>query len=402
MSATRPASALDRQAIFACCALLLLLLSLTATAQEAVPSAPPPPVTIPIIEGRMQAAQENSALDEATKARIAEIYTQALEQLRIAEEWRVKAAGFEKQRTEAPEKITAIQQELLAPPAPMPDLPAEDVSAQALEAVVTAADNDEAAANAKLTELMNDAALRTERRRLIPELQSNARQRLEDVRSQLAAPAVQGESAELVEARRLLGEARRLLIDQELQAYDQELQSYDARGKLITYRIDQAKIELDQKKQYATNLRDLLKERQQQEAFQVVRTVRNPELYRKLEENGAPPAIVELANELKEEVIDLNRERTGPDGMLKKIEAKDNRLKEVNDQLTTLASEFTTLKTKVEAAGSSSVVGVLLRSHRRNLDDERQLKQTVAKRQQDIAGIQIEQINTEGTSPRIL
>lgn len=380
----------------------------SAVAQESA-EAPVPAISVPIVEARMAAVQESADLDDATKTRITELYTQALEQLRLAEEWRVKANEFQELRAGAPETIRAIQAELAEPPAglPMPPAPGDpgtegdladaepERTLAELEAELAQAETGMAAAQTELADLEKESAQRAERRRQIPDLQVNARRRLDEIRNQLAASAPDGTPAELVEARRVHDEARREVAEQELRSHEQELLSYDSRGRLLSLRTDRARRRVEQARSAVDAWREYLKHRREREAFAAIHAERWRELRQQLEAVNAPEAIQEIAESLTEDIREIAEQRTAPEGILRKIAAAERLLKDRGQALGNLESQSTTLRKKVEAASSSMVIGTLLRGQRRNLEDVRALEQGVSARQHELSETQIKQISVE-------
>ncbi|MBX3179616.1 MAG: mechanosensitive ion channel [Candidatus Hydrogenedentes bacterium] len=343
------------------------------------------------VEARAQAAA-NAALDEATHARIAEMYTQALDQLRAAEEWRAKGDEFASLRQNADVRMQEIQAEL-AQPVEAPALPEDDdLTITQLELRLAERVSAHSGAQAALSDLERESALRAERRRQVPDLQAGARQRLDELPP--VSPA-EGEPVEIAEAASVLRQARRQAIEMELRAYEEELLSYDARGRLLSLRIDRARRNVEQAAAAVDAWRGFLAERRQRDAAAAWQTVRDTEILAALRENAAPEAIQTLATDLSKRIRELLEARTAADGLLRKTEQADARIRAVTETINTLESDFSSLRKKVEAASNSSVIGVLLRGHRRNLPDIRAIEQDIRNRQQELAELQIAQISAE-------
>ena len=107
-------------------------LSLFAETPPAAPDSTPG-VTAEDIQARLERAQASTTLDDTTKAKIADFYAKAQEQFKVGQDWAAKAAQFEQQRAEAPDKIKEIE-DFLAQPREEPsfDLP-EDATPRACQ-----------------------------------------------------------------------------------------------------------------------------------------------------------------------------------------------------------------------------------------------------------------------------
>ncbi len=390
------------QLLFIPLLLLGFAVALPAIAQENAAtvsaSAPvPTELTVPHLEGRLKGIQESTSLDDAAKGLLAPLYTQALEHLKSAEDWRAKADQFEQLRVDAPALIEARQLELESTNITLSEsvdallADADSLKASEIEVKVSEAESALDVAQAAVAELEQESSRRAERRRQLPGLQTDARARLDAARAQVNAAPATSESAEVTAARDVLARAKVILAEQELRAHTEELSSYDARGRLLALRIDLATRNAQRAKSLADRWREKLGLKRQEEARQAEIAAREAIL----EAANAPVEVRQLVQDLATENADLTREQSGARGLIQKMERSDIRREEVNALLNQLDSEFTRLKKKVDAAGSSAVVGLLLRGHRQSLPDVRMLEREIAQRKEEIATVQIDQIQAE-------
>jgi potassium efflux system protein len=363
-----------------------------ATAQEAAPpTAVGPSLDPAAIDGRLKAAQEKAELDDATKAKVAELYTQAQDILRVADEHRAQGNQYSEVIANVDATIKSLQAALIDPlDSPSQRIPADATSPE-IEQQVADADAALNAAQNERSTLEADSAQRSERRRQIPELQTAARQRLAEAQAELDAALAATDPPELLDARQTLAAARKEAAQQELNAYELEIQSYDARGRILGLRLDGATRRAEHLKRESALLRDALTARRQDEALAAANRAREA----LLEATNAPTAIRELAGRLAEKNTELTLERTGPEGLLRKVEKAGARLAEVRELLTTLTSDFTAVRAKVDAAGIGAGTGALLRTYQRKLEDTRQLARNIRARQQEIAITQVDEIQCE-------
>ena len=383
--------------------MLLLLAGLAigaARAQDApTASTLPPEITQAALDARLKGIPDNASLDDAAKTQLTQLYTQSLEQLKIADDWRGKADQFEQLRTSAPEQLKVQQQELDAAPGSAGTDPAAELAAldalplPDLEIKVSEMENALLKAQSDLSDLEQEPTRRTDRRRQIPALQADARTRLDAAKTQLATAAAATEIPEIAEARRVLGQIKVQLVEQELRCYTEEMNSYDARGRLLALRLDLATRNAQRTKDLVDSLHDILAAKRDEDARQAEATAREA----LLEATNAPIQIRDLVKQLAADNAQLTSERTGPDGFLQKLNGADAEIKDVTAKLVQLDSDFNAMKKRVDAGGSSTVIGLLLQSHRRELPDIQEIQKKIAQRKDEIARIQIEQIDIETT-----
>ena len=359
-----------------------------ATTQEATTQeAAAPKLTIEKVDAQLKQIQEATALDEATRTKAGELYTGALEQLRLAQEWAQKAAESEKARQDAPQMLKDIETELAAAPAePQPVIP-EGASLGELEQSLASAEAELAASRSILEELQNEPTRRADRRKQVPELLAAVSQRLQEAEAQQAAPAAPGEPAEIAEARRTQVQTRIQALQAEKDAYEKELLSYDARSKLLTLRQDRAVRKATQDDKLVKAWRDVVSRARQEETQRA--TAEASEAL--LKAGQASPVVRDFAQNLASENEALVKQRTGPDGLARKIEKATQKREEVEEQLGKVTADLKDLKAKVETAGLNNAIGLLLRNTRRGLPNLRLHRRNLRDRNDVIADIQFEQ-----------
>jgi potassium efflux system protein len=329
-------------------------------------------------------AEEAKDLAEETKAKILETYDKALARLEASVDWSNKAADFDRVREEAPEAAEAIEKELKADvPELWPELP-EDASLDQLEQALTEVKLDLEAVNEQLSKLESEVTRRRERRKKVPELLAAARQRLLEAREQ--GPEEGAGPPELFEAQRTLREAKILAVEAEISALRREVPSYDARTKLLNLRLDQALRIQAAKEKEAEFLKEKVTQRRREEAERDAREAREA----LIEVTDASPEIRQFAEELASETAELAEKRTGPEGILEKIEAISTRTGETNELLKKVRADFASVEKRVEAAGRlSAPIGALLRQRRADLPNVQDRKGDIRARRDEIEKAQI-------------
>ncbi len=384
---------------------LAITLAFTAPAQEEQPTDTIPPVTVADVEASIQATQDDQTMDQAVKAQVLDLYNQTLTRVKARDEWVATADNFKKSREDAPAELNDIQQKLLEP-LTTPDLAAEfapdlgeaeaertfeEATAAELESRLTEAESQLAQARSDLADLEKEPGRRADRRKLIPDWQAEARKRLEEALAARGALANSTESENIVKAKSMLLAARIQAAEQELRAYTEELQSYESRGRLLTAKQDQATRRVAKAERLTNAWRQAVSERRNEEAMRAA--IESQAAL--LEAENAPRSIREEISALAAKNVKIATARTGNDGVLRQIEQVDRRLQEVEGTLTTLDSDFTSVQNRVDAAGNSGAIGVLLRNKRTGLPKIADLRRNIRLRSQTISKVQLDQLEYE-------
>lgn len=369
-------------------AILVVFLAAAAmvAAQEPAPPTAGRALSLEDLQSRLSQVADSAELDAETKARLTELYNQAINFVTTRNQAADTAAKFEQQLAETPSLAQSVGEELSQPPPdPEPDAP-EDVPTAVLEQQLAQAEADLAAARRTRDDLNAEPARRAERRKQIPEQLAAARQRLEEAQRQLASLAANGDSEVVFAARRLVAQARVEAVEQEIAALEKEIQTYDARNDLLTQRIVLAQRRVDTLSKQVDAWRTLVNERRQTEA-QAAQEQAEAALSG-LE--AVSPSVLTYAQNLVQENADLVARQTGPEGMLRKIEGVNNTQQELQRQLDTITRQQEEVQTRIAAAGLSDAVGLLLRTYQAELPDLRLLRNQVDARNETIADVQLE------------
>jgi potassium efflux system protein len=352
-------------------ALAALLAAAPARAEE--PHAAP--ADAPAAEG---------AAPEELRARLAQLEQERADLAALATEWAARSAEYARARLEAPSRLRAIERELAALRAGEAPRAPERASIADLEAELASAEQDLAVARREAADLETEAAQRSERRRELPELLAAARQRLAAVGE---APA-SGEDPRIVEAQRRLAEAQREAILREIDAHEQELASYEARGTLLAKRLDRAPLRVAQAQARVEALRDALLARQQREAEQAAESARG-----RLEAAAAlAPGVRGVVEELAEQNAELAAQRTGAEGLVGRIDEVARKLATAEESVARVEADRARLASKLEAAGLTGSVGLLLRKQRADAPDVGKYRRFIRMRRELISETQVRQI----------
>jgi potassium efflux system protein len=323
---------------------------------------------------------------EELRARIAQLDQEGAELARVAGEWAARAAEFERARLEAPERLRALEREIaLLRERPAPRVPQAATAAE-LEVSLLGAEQDLALARREAAAIEAEAAGRDERRRRLPELLAAVKQRLAALGE--AAPVAAGEDPRLAEARRRVAQAQREAARAETLAYEQELSSYEARGSLLANRIDHAQLRIAAEQARVEALRSALVARQQREAELAAERARA-----QVEQASAlAPGLREVVQRLAEENAGLASQRTGAEGLPGRIDEVSRKLATAEASVAQVEADRARIASKIEVAGLSGSVGLLLRKKRADAPDIGKFRRFIRMRGELIGAVQIRQI----------
>ena len=351
------------------------------TTQPAEPKVAPADLTVETVQQRLQQAQEAPELEGTVKAKVVELYQQALADLRNAEEWARKTGEFDKLREEAPGRLEEIRAELAQPLGEAkPEIP-PDASLTQLEQLLAQAEAELKGARDRATGLDEERARRADRRVKLPEATAAAKQKLADRVTELSAAAPPNEAKELTLARQTWLQARKQALEKEIASYEKEIASYDARGELLTARRDQAAREVARRDLMVKAWQETVNERRRLEVEASATAARKAHR----EAARKHPAVACLA----EENAALAKERVELAGKIEQVAQEQERITKTRGQVTAYFKEVTS---KVEAAGLTGPMGVLLRQKRETLPDVRQHQRSIAARRSEIPRVQVDLI----------
>ena len=343
-------------------------------------------LTLEAVGTQRKAAEDNPDLEESLKVRLAELYTQALDDLERAEQWTNKAADFNNAKQEAPARLDSIRVELAAPITdPVPNVPA-DASVAQLEQLLIQVEAELKTARDDAASLDEERKRRADRRTELPGATTAARQGLEEVTRQLSATPAEGESLELLAARRVALQARQRALEQEVLAYEAEIASYDARGELLTVRRDKAARDVARLESLAKAWQSVVGERRRTEAAAAAAAAEEA----RRAATRSHPTVRRIAEDNT-----AWAERRAEDALADKIEQAESEHESITKALGDVSSNFASIRSKVKAAGLTHAMGLLLRRQREVLPDVRDHLGRISGREAEISRVQVELIELE-------
>ncbi len=336
------------------------------------------------LQERIEALDTNTDLDEAAREQVRVALQEALNELQRASELAVLAESFEVEAVGAPDLLAAILSELDSPPQPPAIEVPEGATLARIEQLVAAAEQDLALARESSEQLRLEQARRGERRIVLEQQIAAARQRLAEVDTALKVPQDPSPSGV---ARRLRTLALRRALRQEERAFRAELANYDARRELLPARIDRAGRRVSQTGRALEAWQAAAAERRRLDVAAATREAERQRL--ELARNS------EHVQTLARENEELAHLRSGSDtqpGTAERLADATRKLTEMRLSLTALRERYASVRAKVEAAGLSNPMGLLLRRELENLPSAHRLRVQGEQRQAQIADLQYQLI----------
>ncbi len=362
-------------------ALLLLSFLPICLAQE---PEPPSALSEEALQRRITAVEADSLLAESARGQLLALYQQALSERLAASELEQKAADFEREASAAPGVMAAIQEELAQPPeAPRPEVP-PDASQGQVELLVSQAASDVASAREQVEKLRSERARRNERRASLDQQMTEAKLRLSDLQDSLRAPS---DTSALGEARRVLALAQRDSVEAAIRAYGAELANYEARIEVLPARIDRALRRLSLAEQAHDAWQQVAAERRQRAAEEATREAERM----RLEAARQIPALRDLAAQ-NEGLAHLRSGIDGDAGTSARLDQVQASLRARQEQASQLRERYESMLRKIEAAGLTNSMGLLLRKEKDRLPDLRALRGAIQAQQEQISDVQFQLI----------
>lgn len=346
--------------VILCVALLASasLLAPSALAQQDSDTFPPP--------SKIELESRLAALPESDPA--AAEYRLAIDALDRAATLSARAAEFRELATQAPGRLAEIRETLSQPranvePAPDPQASLADIRASEAEtAAALKAAQDHAA------QLAAEADRRELRRREIPELLDQARQRLAAIRTDLADQPSNAR-VDLNNADTALALARHAEVAAEIALLDAELASYEARRDLLPAQRDLAARRIAELEQAVAAWQTLVRQASTREAQRAAREAEE------LRER------VSSADEIIREYAATNAElaqRLDPQtGLTAQTRDARNRLTTAQSKLEEIRRSYHSISARLNAADLNQATGRMLRSRFDQLDDPETIQRSI-------------------------
>ena len=339
-------------------------------------------ITLEQIQTLKKSISDSQELSSEIKAKIDEIYNQAITQLQLALELEAKKQDYSQRRKNAPVDLEKAKEQLANQVAFTEPEVAADITLPQAEEKLTEITLALEQAKKNASNLENEPKKRTERKTKIPEELNTAKQKLEEIKAKLKGVAAEGQTPELVQANRTLLMAQQRALESQMATNTEELLCYDTRREVLAANRDLAARQLASAEKLAEFWQQKVNEMRQKQA----QAAQKEAIRAKEETRYARPAIQEIA----EKNVELAKQQTE---LVAKVEKTSQDLKRIDEQLAALENDFSEVREKVKKAGKiTGVMGVLLQTKRKELPDIRENKKLMKSRLSDITQAQLKLI----------
>ena len=329
------------------------------------------------IQRRLRTATESADLPAEVKLEVQKQYQNALESIKAVAE---SAAKTKQRRADVDGAPAALEQARQALAQPVPATPPSLPAAAALTDWEQAAEElkkELERARGELAARESDVKGR-DRKAELARLVDEGVQQIEDLRKRAAAPPPEGEHPALTTARRTEVHARRRALEQQVEARRAEVARMDALADLFTLQRDLARRRVTAlEQQLAAWQKDVAKRRKEETQQQV------DEARRALEQ--APPALRELTERNASLVKERQQLATKLDHAAQTVDANRKSLANVK-------RDWAKAVERIEAAGLTTTVGLMLRKHREQLPNGDDLRQQLRQIQAEMPQVELRTI----------
>lgn len=346
--------------------LALLILVLIVCPRVALSEGPEDPagqptasVSAETLERKITEVQESTSLNEATKAKLLDLYRKALGLHQQARADLSAAEAFQQAREKAPAEAAAVRERTAKAreSSPLDSLEATETTPLEQVAMLLLKEKaDLAAVEAKLADLKRALADEVNRPGVVRELLTEARQEQENLVAKRNQGRPAGEPAAVTEARGWLLESENQAFSAAIQKLDQELLSQPMRVELLQAQRDRNAHNVEWIGKRVAFLENLVSNRRLGEAERA----RSEAEAARLEAAGKHPLIRNLAEQnavLSQEVESLAVE-------LEQVTAGDD---QARSEARRIADQHRSTRQKLNVAGMSQVLGQVLLEQRRRL-----------------------------------
>gem|GEM_PF-1225577 len=372
-----------------------MVLCASAWAQEgSVDAHPPSPVTVEVLEAKIQEVEAAGGIKEETKARLLELYRKALGNLQTTTSYEEAAMAFQRAAETAPAEVQALRDEM--DQSSVADDATTDLEVDAssplpqIEQILQQEKADLAANDAERADFKKRLREAVSRPVLIRQRLTEAKREQEEVAGQfkLAPPVDEGPA--LTEARRWVLETHHQMLSTEIKALDKELLSQPMRVDLLKIKREEAAVSVVRTRKRVNMLEDLVNLKRQAEAEQgrtQAETIRR-------EAEGKHPLVMRLADQnaaLSDEIADM-ASRLGK--LTGQVEQADQLARQIDE-------DFKGANDIIEIGGLSQELGQMLLQQRQSLPDLRSFRRQAVDREKKAAEIGVRRLNHQREQKRL-
>nr|WP_321468909.1 mechanosensitive ion channel domain-containing protein [uncultured Desulfobulbus sp.] len=380
--------------------MIILLMVLTvgqAAADTAGTNTDRQQVSAETLKAKIDAVTQNTQLDEGAKNKLLELYRQGLDNLSAIETNKAQADAFVHAIKSAPEAIRKLNLSLKRQNARQEAADQKTTDDKVDPRPLKDLEQELLQAKAKATELESEVANLTHQSTQFIERPAKISQRLAEIKeneNSLAAISKAApqptDNSELVQAQSLMAQTQVAALQSESRMLNQELVSMPLRSELVNVQRDEASVRLDLARQQLQKLEANLNRKRQLDASQSVGEAQ--EVVAQMADNQ--PILQQAAAlnaSYSEQLLNISAAL--------KTTAKQR--DELTSELNRIEESYASTKQKIEMAGLSHALGLLLHDIQRNLPNDRQLSRQLSRNRQVTAETGLVQVQTEDEKKKI-
>lgn len=361
------------------------VLAVCALARAQEPAAPLPGINK--LQEAKAAIAANQQLSEDARAAASTAYDNAIRAAQQAVDFQKQATDVVKRRDAAPDTDKKLHADLDKLKDAAPVALKKGATLADVEPLLSQAESDYKDAQAEFDAALSEPDKRAQRRKDLPALQEAARQREQNALAEYNAPIAQDEPQEVYDAEHLAAQAELEAARAELALMDAEASAFDVLNSLVSVRQDVAKARLGKCERDLKVLQEEAGRLRREEAAAAARKA----VEDVLKVQGTNPQVQEIVMKLATDNESLALERTGEDGLAKKIEDATALAQAETARLAALREQWNNVKQRVNAGGFSDTVGVMLRKQRAELPNVTELENAIRQREGQAAAIELKQ-----------
>jgi len=349
------------------------------------------------LKAKIAAVSENSQMDDATKNKLLELYRRGLENLSTMQANENRANGYVAAISSAPEEIKKVRLSLKKLAArketkirqldssredrrPLKDLERELIKAKA----------EETELEAGLGDLNRQSNFFTDRPGQISQRLAAIKESTDAINGAAKISPQPGVDPEISKAQNLVNRSRLASLQSESRMLNQELVSMPVRSELINAQRDEAAFRLELVRLDVQDIETKVNRKRQEEANQSVGAAK--EMLAKMADNQ--PVLQQAAAKnasYSEQLLKTS------DALKTSARLRDT----LSGELSRIEGTYASTKQKIEVAGLSHALGLLLHDIQRNLPDDRKLAKKRSQNSQIIAEIGLLQVQEEDEKKKI-
>jgi potassium efflux system protein len=339
-------------------------------------------VTADVLKARLAEIEASTKLDEETSASLIEAINKALANLETAQDNKAIIDSYILLRETSPAQIKKIRDQLEKDKQAPPKISLSVTSKSSLEEIEQASLQEKAnlaAVGAKRDDLVAQLESSRERPKAIPKQLADAKLAREDLESKQKQPAPKDEISWVTDARNWAQLTRIAALRSEISMLDQESLSLSLRVDLLEAQRDQQVRSIERITARIKLLEDF-SSRQRHEDAKAAETAAQTAVD---EAVGKHPLIQQLAGQNAELTRDIS-------ALSADLKNNSTRGESVDREAKRIKENYRTAREQLAVAGTTAVLGEVLRRHRQSLPAPAMLRKTLAQLEDDHARITLQ------------